>query len=472
MKSELFKEIVCFIIILATDGVFYTCTIFYPYLATYYKQYDETISMRDVFTGFGTCLIGKLIGNFFLPYVIIFLGCKKTLQLGAILYFINFYIFAEYPSRLTLYFNPIFQGIIFQFKILPINFFMSKKYENGIMYSDHIYSGFSISAFIWSLCLAFIINPQNKEMDKVTYINGYEEKYFNKTISDRMEIFLLFNGIISLFFIMICTYLIKDPINLFPSYKYYLKRFFGNLTEEEKNDYNSSLVKLKEEISNSSIDLNKSLLKDNLNLLENKNEKNQNMNIFREKANKEMKNPKFILLILIFLLKSASCSYFYNYSKYISYSIVNNDRLISVLFAFVSIPDIAARYILTFIWNKHGFYRTMIISTCLSIFLDLIFLFIGYRNSYVFIFLIFAQVFNFALGYLLGNMTLFSLYKPEIALFLSKAFESYMLFRKYYTISLNYFFVYGNNYFYIFFIMLIGEFIALYLFIINFKKKN
>ena len=53
-----------------------------------------------------------------------------------------------------------------------------------------------------------------------------------------------------------------------------------------------------------------------------------------------MKKPKFILLILIFILKSVSSFYFYNYLKYISYGMVNNDRLISFLIAFLSIPDI------------------------------------------------------------------------------------------------------------------------------------
>ena len=478
MERELFKEIICFIIILATDGIYYPCAIFYPYLATFYKQYDETIGMRDVFTAFGGYHIGRFIGNLILPYLIYFLGCKKTIQIGGILYCINCYFFAQFPSKITLNFCAIFNGFIFQLKVLPINFFMSKKYENGIMYSDHIYSGFSISAFIWSLCLTFIVNPKNKEMDKITYINGYEEKYFDKTISDRMGTYLLLNGTISLIVIIICTQFIKGPSNFPPSYLYYYKKFFGNLTEEEEEENSNSLENiLKKPIidPHSSVSINsiKSLQKENSLLeTETNNEKKENLESFRNESIIEMKKLKFILLIFIFVLKSVSCSYFYGYSKYISYGIVNNDRLISFLFAFVSIPDIAARYVLTYIWKKKGFYNTIIICICFSIFLNLTFLFIGYKNATVFIFLIFAQVFNFALVYLTGNLTLFSLYKPEVALFLTKIFDSYMFFYRYYSIFLNAFFVYGDNYFYIFFIMLIGEFIALYLFVVYYKNHK
>ena len=272
--------------------------------------------MRDVYTAFTGSFFGKFLGNSFVPYLIFFLGSKKTIQLGGILYFLQNYYFAEFPSKITLYIGAIFNGFVFQFKSLPVNFFMSKKYENGILYSDHIYSGFSISAFFWSLVLTFIINPNNEKMDKITYINGYEEKYFNKTISDRVKIYYLLNGIVSLIIILIFAQFIKEPSNFTPSYKYYYKKFFGNLTEEDKINFNSSLEKIKKDPildSNSSIsiNLNKKILKEKSNsLLENKPEKEETMEFHREIANKEMKKPKFILLILIFVLKAVSCSYF------------------------------------------------------------------------------------------------------------------------------------------------------------------
>ena len=62
------------------------------------------------------------------------------------------------------------------------------------------------------------------------------------------------------------------------------------------------------------------------------------------------------------------------------------------------------------------------------------------------------------------------MYKAEVALFLTKAFETHMIFYRVYASILNYFLVKGNNYFYIFSVMSIGEFISLFLFVKYFKN--
>jgi hypothetical protein len=464
--SELKKDIISFIIILATDGNYYTCTILYPYMASYYKNYYEEIGMKDIFNGFGGWVFGVILANVILPHFLFNFGCKRTIQIGGFLYLLNFVIYAkiEYFSKLTLFLNCVMCGMVTQFKILPINYFMSKKYENGIMYSDHIFSGLSLSAFIWSIVIMLIINPENREMEKVTFINGYEEKYFDKNISDRISFYFYLNGIVSCVVIFIVAQMLNDPSNMAPKFQLFLKRLFRS-PPQEKNNLQEKSIKT-EEINKSQVS-HKFKKKDSSLFLSDSN--NEDFEYYHKKAKKQFLNPKFYLLILIMVLKSVSCMYFYTYSKYMSFAIVKNDRLVTLLFAFVSLPDMVARYLVVDIWKRLEFYHTTIIFIFFTISLNLIFLFIGFRNPTVFLFLIAAQAFNFACIYLLGNMTLFALYEPEIAVLISKVFECYHIGYRYYAVFLNYFLVKGDEYRYLFCCCLIGEILALILFVKFFK---
>ena len=56
-------------------------------------------------------------------------------------------------------------------------FYLSNKYENGVFFYSYI--GKSIAVVVWSIVISFIVNPLNKNMDAVSYFNGYKEEYFN-----------------------------------------------------------------------------------------------------------------------------------------------------------------------------------------------------------------------------------------------------------------------------------------------------
>ena len=469
--KELNKDILIFTLIYSSEGMINLVVLLFPYWASYYQLYDKSINMKFIYSAWCLNFFGRIIANYFLPKIIYKFGCKKTIQIGGLLYFINLYFFTV-TNIFFLLGNMIFFGVILQFKMLSINFYMSKKYENGIEYLKHIYSGFSIGTLIWSLISIYIINPNNKENSVVVQYNGYSENYFDESVSGNFPNYLIFNGFVHFLVTYSLCFFVKD-LDL----KENLKDFNENINKSLNNSLsiNKSIIgidsKLKEKlIKSQNLSFESKTSKKFLNKEEDiPNSENNSKLYYQKEAKKIIKSKKFIILIIITILKLASSLYFMGYAKFISNSIIKNDKLVSIIFALVTIPDICGRYILSYFWKKYSFYKTTLLTFYFSIFLDILFIFIAYENYYTFLFLILGQTMNWSMLYLLVNMTLFSLYKSDIAIFLSKIYEMNSFLTRLYCTTMNYFFVFGNNFRGIFTIFLIGELFGLVLFSIYFK---
>ena len=477
--KELHKDIIILLLILTSSGILNVSSLLYPYWSSYYHKYNPKINMKFIYTSFLLNFFGRVLGNIILPKILKIFGCKKTLRIGSLLFLINCFFF-QYAVVWVFLLNVVFFGVILQFKVLSISYYMSKKYENGIQYLHHIYTGWSLAAVLWSFLIIYIINPENKERTVFVDFGGYKENLFDFEVAKNFRIYLWVAGFTHLFVTNGLCWFLRD-VGEFDeeSLSVVMERGNYSFDNEEMENFRQSFNKDKKDFENNNI-INTSKQK----LIEKEHQKkNKKIHITNTqkisseiqnklKANKIIKSQKFILLIVITILKTGSCLYFKAYFKFISYSIINNDNLVSIVYALVTIPDISGRYLLSYLWKKYSFYNTFIITFIISIIHDLLFIFIGYKNSYVFLFMIMTQIMNWAMLSLMINMTLFSLYKADVAILVSKVYELNSFLTRLYVTFFNYFFVLGEEYRPIFTIFLIGEIVGLVVFVRYFKGEK
>ena len=529
MKDEkIFKDIINLILIISSDGLFYLAPIIYPYITFYYKNYNEEIDMKDVYTAFCGSYFGRVLANLIIPSIIFNLGTKKTIQIGGILYFINFFLFAYFPSKISLYLNSIFYGFIFQFRILPVNYYICKKYKKGITYLKHIYTGFNISAFFWTFTLFYIVNPENVN-NVILVKNGFDIHYkvFDNDIYNNVPLYFYLNGILSMFVTVYCAENLESEN--FKEESFFLKSLYSSNENIELSDLSKKTCLYEKKIEKLAFSLkekktNLSIFSQNLSSeffipnkdkekVINNNKKNyisknspvlglkkvtkiEKILSFKSynkekltdpfflskiqltteqayrKANKEIFTSKFLLLLLIVIFKSSSSAYFIAYTKYISYSIIKNDKEITFFIAFMAIPDILGRYFFSYVWKKFGFFKTTLFSIIMTTSLNIIFIFFGYKSPKIFLLLIFMNTINYTTMLLLTNMTLFSFYDPKEALILSRIFEIHSFLSRIYATTLNWIFVHENDFTKIFIYFSIGEIISFFLFYIQFRNKK
>ena len=456
------KDIIISCLIISTDGLYYIWGLIYPYLISYYSHHDQNIKMKDGFRAFLNLFLGRIVGNWILPFLIFKFGCKNTIRMGSVLYFFVICNYILIPYKWNLYLNSFFLGLSHQFKILPINYLISKKYENGIDFLKYIYSGFSFALLIWSFLCWYLFYSKNLGNGKIN-LNGF----YVYSISKNIIWYFLINGVFSLIVIFLSTIFLKEFNKKIP--------FNTELSEISFcSEYSKSNKSEKsEKTSKSSIKYDKNDISISLSV-ESESQNNNKMDLIELKkiANQKMKELKFIMIIFIIIIKYASCSYFTSNAKYMSSFFIKNDKLIFLMFILSGIFDLLARYFISNIMNNHGFFRTMCLSFFISIFSNIIYVLFGYNSQWVFIFVFFFQSMVFATQYLLCNMFLFHSYNPEIALFLSRFYEIYAFFYFLYDVGLNEFFVREGEFRYLFLIFIFGEIIGLVVFYKNFKKME
>ena len=527
-EKKVFQDILNLILIISSDGLFYLAPIIYPYITFYYKNYNKEIDMNNTYTAFCGSYFGRIIANLIIPSIIFKLGTKKTIQIGGLLYFVNFFCFAYFPCKISLFLNSVFYGFVFQFKILPINYYISKKYKKGILYLKHVYVGFNISAFFWTFVLFFIVNPKN--IDNVVIVrDGFNvySKIIDQSVYDNVPFYFYLNGFVGMVVTFYCSGQLEENVSFKEECSSFLNGFSdGNGIELSdvsikclyEKKFETSIHSLGEKktnlISQNSSDKyfittkkkvktskkpqkNSSPLKSKLQLTKKKPKKPENLSLNQfskkknklsekfflsnieltieqayKKARKEMFTSKFFLLLLIVIFKSSSSSYFMAYTKYISYSIIKNDKEITFFLAFMNIPDIIGRYLFSYLWKKFGFFKTTLFSIILTTSQNILFIFFGYNNWKIFLLLIFVNTINYTTMLLLSNMTLFSFYDAKEALILSRVFEFHSFLSRVYSTVLNWIFLYDNNFTRIFIYFSVGEIISFALFYKQFKDKK
>ena len=453
MRFELIKDLLITCIIMITDMIYMPFPVMLPYLYSYIKHIDESISLSWAYSTMVFIYTGSICGNIILPKFFLIFGIKKTFILGGIIYFFDCCFFTIFAGKYTLLIFGFIGGISLNFKTLPTNFYLTNKYENGVEYLPYSYIGQSIGVIVWSIVIAVIVNPLNKNMDAVSFYNGYKEEYFDKIVSSQITPFLLINGLSGVIVITFLAMFLNVPEYLSGNFSLWWKSL-GN-DEDAKKELAKKLEEMNQTTNiehcniSVSMSLNKeynkeiSILSKSLNnsktqsLIE---QQNKTDNI-EEEITKELYSLKFIIFVIIIFIKNSSTTLLVNCFKIFAIKIIKNDGLASIIYCISTLADIFGRFAVSYCWKKFGFYKTHIYNFIYNITFNILFIISGYHNKTTFIIVIAFQSLAWAFGYLLGHTTMFGLFRPRKAVGLSKAFDVYYILQSLYGIVMTYYFV-------------------------------
>ena len=454
-----------------------------PYLYSYVKHIDESISLSWAYSVMVCVYTGSILGNIILPKFFLIFGIKKTFIIGGFIYFLDCIFFTLFAGKYTLLIFGMVGGICLNFKTIPTNFYLTNKYENGVEYLAYSYVGQSIGVIIWSIVIAVMVNPLNKNMDSVSYYNGYKEQYYDKDVSSKITPFLLINAISGLLIITLMSSFLNVPEHLSGNFSIWWKSL-GN-DEKAKKELAKKLEELNQttNIEHCELSQNMSLNKEYnkaISIMSNNSElkdsKNENLIEGQEKPidmeteiKKELYSFKFIMFIIIIFIKNSSSSLLMNNFKIFASSIIKNDGLASLIFSISTLADIIGRFAVSFCWKKFGFYNTHVYNFLWNIFFNILFIFSGYHTKLTFIIVAGFQSLSWAFGYLLGHTTMFGLFKPRKAVGLSKVFDVYYILQSIYGIVMTYFFVGRDKYQECFLVFLVFEILFCCIFVKYYK---
>ena len=477
MKTELVKDLTLTCIIMITDLIYSPLPIFLPYLYSYLKNVEEKITYSWCYSVLIFLYLGSFLGNIVLPNCFIIFGIKKTFIIGGLIYFLNSTFFVIYPNSYTLLIYGIIGGVSFNFKTLPTNYYLCAKYKDGVKYLPYCYIGQSIGVFVWSYFMMKIINPLNKNMDAVTFVNGFEENFFESDVAKNCGYFIFFNGIISLIVIWGCSIFLEEPHYLKGDFFLWVNYYFKN-NEEAKKEFerrfermnlSRTIASINSDENNDSFSMSMMSKTSGMEFLELNKKELKNEKLKRE-ISKEIWSSKFIGFIIITTIKNTPTAIMIDCYKIIAQKIIKNDKLTSIIYCIVTFADIFGRFFVPFCWKKFGFYQTYLGNFLADFFFEILFILYGSYNMFGFITCIMLAGLIWAFAYLLGHTTIFGLYRPIKAVGLSKAFDAYYFFQASLAIALTYFFIDRGEYRMCFIVCFFFEFIVALVFYFYYEE--
>lgn len=475
MNRELWKDIVLLFIIHIGSNFHLQWPMIYPYLASYYKSYDPSITLTGTFSAIFIAYIGQFIGNSILPRLFFILGVKKTLQLGSVLYFFNCISFYVFTSMLGLYLNLLIAGILAMFFSFTITYYFSEKYDNGVYYSPYVFMSFSLQNFIWPMVMNAIINPNNIGMEEVTYVNGYKEVYYGPEISSGVVKYLNYHGVYVLVVnVALCSF-IENPHHMHSRVSTWLTNKITDNREGKKafeKDFRefsrASMQNIGESI-HKSIQKSMSIMRKNtqgptdLEMIDKQHEElikadeEKRERELHEEIRREMVSLRFICLVIVVTMRNAATNYFINNFKYMGNFIVHNEGLTSKIFSFASITNVFGRFLGPWLYAKYDFIDSHIIIIGTSMLVNMSFSLFASSFSFVYLFLIFVSRIIQGLSSAIHHITLFSLYGHDKAIYLYKIYDASLLFGLVYGIVLNAVLTSDNQFSLIFFVFTLIE---------------
>jgi hypothetical protein len=215
-------------------------------------------------------------------------------------------------------------------------------------------------------------------------------------------------------------------------------------------------------------------LKSNIeNLIEPESQTEENKDTENE-IKRIMYSPSFLIFIVIIFIKSSSATLMTNCFKILADKIIKNDSLASTIYAICTFADIFGRFAVPYFWDTFGFYLTHVYQIIFNMVCDLSFVLIGYREKYSFIVIICFMNLSWAFGYLLGHITIFGLYKPDVAVGIERFFDVYYILQSLLGVILTHLFISHEAYQECFLVILVFEFIffvVFYKYYENFGKN-
>lgn len=442
-----------------------TWSIFYPYLASYLKHFNPLITMKGIFACTLSMFIGRIIGGLILPHFYFLFGIKISMQIGILISFVNFLLFFCFTSYFWVVFNILLVGVHYQFVVLSVGYFLTEKYRDGFERVNFVNIGIgsSLGIIFWGFVSVFIINPGNKGMELVVREYAGFGCYFEWEVAKNFKTYMVVLALQSLLF-FIPTFYLKDPENIKPNFIPYISALFsGNkrAIKDLKNSFSSQKNLLEKSFSliNSEKSVEENFLEDRLQLS------------YKEAKTKSIiiiKNPYFLLLILLLSLRFTGLVYFVDNYKIITYHIINNDKLVSFALSISVFSSIIGQLVVSFIWKKLDFYWSQIFLYFL-LFLNLIILIVFSENRFVMFWIVSFIRICVRISYGLAALTKFSLFHPKIGVEITKVFDFYSILAILFGSVLNYFFDFSFIFEFILFLNLCG-FLVLFFFFKNFKK--
>ena len=464
MKFSLIKDLSLTCLIMTTDIIYSPLPIFLPYLYSYLKNLDETITFSWCYSVLVFLYLGSFLANTVLPNCFIIFGIKKTFIIGGIIYFLNSLFFVLYPNRVTVLIYGVVGGVSFNFKTLPTNYYLCAKYSDGVRYLPYAYIGQSIGVFLWYYFMMVIINPGNENMERVTFVNGFEENFFEERVAGNCGRFILFNGVFSLVVISVCAMFLEEPNFLKGDFFLWVDYYFKNDKNAKKEfqkrfermNLSKTIISITSEENEKSF--NNSVLSKKSKSEYEFTEKDQKNKKLQNEIKKEIYSLKFIGFIIITTIKNTPSAIMIDCFKIMAQKIIKDDKLSSIIYCIVTFADIFGRFFVPYTWKKFGFYKTYLGNFLSDFFFQILFILYGSYNEFGLIICVNLAGLIWAFAYLLGHTTIFGLYRPIKAVGISKAFDAYYFFQASFSIFLTYLFIDNGRYRMCFVVCLIFEF--------------
>ena len=481
MIYELKKDMLIGFIMLSNANFYMQWAIVYPYLGSYLKNFMPGVTFNAVFSCILAIYLGMFLGNLILPRIFFILGLRKTLQLASVLYFLNMTAIYMFPSFPAFVLNMTVVGIVVSFYFFTFNCFFSQKYENGIMYTPFVFMGVPVGTFIWPFVISLMVNPSNREMDTVSPFDSSGEMYYSYDISQNISGYLNLHGTITMVINVVLAHFLSNPegyhsrITMWLAHKITKDQLGSRNYEDEykafrRSTINQISVSFAQSVNKfsimslrNSIGTNRHNTGDKIVELIEKGEVEKQIKdeaeadeIYQD-VKQIMVSTQFISLMFVAITRTAASLYFTSNYKYMATFIVKNDRLSSFIYSLTAITEILGRCAGPILWEKLAFFNTYILIISSSIFCNALFMLLGNSVPFVYLLLSFIERFVTGLNQGVGNVTLFSLYGPDRAMYLYKIYDNVSFLSLFYGVLLNNLFVSDGHFGGVFAVFLIVE---------------
>ena len=452
MRKET-KELILIFLINATNNI---CNLWgptFPYIASYANHHNAAVTMNYLFGCMLFLFLGNSLGNFILPTCYELFGLRYSFLLGAVIYFLNCMWFCSIPTRLFIGLNSIVGGITYQFIVMTTNLFFFEKYpQKAKTFVAISMSGTMVGNFIWSPLLSYIVNPTNEPTSVIKQSGDDYEEYFDISIAQKINLYLLLNGLFALVVTFIAWLWLEDP-----------ERYYGKLISSLKgvnseNDDSISHMSRKDIEKSFTDSLYNSYTRksrvtvnqeDSLKLLSDLDNNTVQTKSFHEnledKCRKELKSPKFFYIYAICFFRMTALSYYIDNFKVIGLYKVKDDNLINKTWGIAAMAGFLANFSSSFIWQKFEMINSYYLLLTLSLVLLTTFQAFGDNRVYFVCFGLLLR-YNININRVFNYYTVFEIYNPEVAVQISKWFETVNTFGFVVVILLNDLLVAGKNF--------------------------
>ena len=447
-----------------------TWPVIYPYLASYTKNFNSTITMKGIFACTISIFIGRIIGGIILPFTYFLFGIKITMQITIFILFINYILFFVFTDYFWINVNIMLSGVHYQFVLLSVSYFLSTKYSKGFSMVNYASVGSSLGIIFWGFVSVFIINPSNDKMNLEMEENGEIVNYFEWEIAKNFKTYLIVLAFQSFLF-LIPTFFLTDPKSIKPNFFPYMKALFsGNkrALKELTNSFSLQKSKLQKSIisneEKSFLSKNSIIYENSEDLLLENGKRELSFEEAKIKSKLIMKNPLFILLISLFAIRFTGLLFFVDNYKIISYKIIKNDKISSFALSISVITSISGQLLVSFLWEKLDFYKSQLFLYSLLFINLLIIIFFGDSPFVMFWIISFVRI-CVRISYGLIAIMKFALFNPKIGIEISKLLDIYSIISIFIGASLNYFFDIS----FIFWVLLVLNIVGAIVFFLYFK---